>query len=111
MISHDEQNSEYFTKYTNFLELAPVCKDDLVILQPKLQKQLGGIGPLILVYKITTAVHVVDIKTMKTHEVAAQKYWETMFTACCSRDRLTEFIVLNIEEVDFEVNTSKAAAR
>jgi hypothetical protein len=48
---------------------------------------------------------------MKTHEVAAQKYWETMFTACCSRDRLTEFIVLNIEEVDFEVNTSKAAAR
>jgi len=66
---------------------------------------------LILVYKITTAVHVVDIKTMKTHEVAAQKYWETMFTACCSRDRLTEFIVLNIEEVDFEVNTSKAAAR
>jgi hypothetical protein len=29
----------------------------------------------------------------------------------CSRDRLVEFVILNIEEVDFEVDTSKAAAR
>ena len=56
-------------------------------------------------------MHVVDIKTMRTHEIAAQKYWENMFTAVCSRERLTEFIVLNIDEVDFEVDTSKAAAR
>lgn len=48
---------------------------------------------------------------MRTHEVAAQKYWENMFTAVCSRDRLVEFVILNIEEVDFEVDTSKAAAR
>jgi len=48
---------------------------------------------------------------MRTHEVAAQKYWENMFTAVCSRDRLVEFVVLNIEEVDFDVETSKAAAR
>ena len=48
---------------------------------------------------------------MRTHEIAAQKYWENMFTAVCSRERLTEFIVLNIDEVDFEVDTSKAAAR
>jgi nonsense-mediated mRNA decay protein 3 len=76
-----------------------------------LQRLLGGIGPLILVYKLTTAVHVVDIKTMRTHEVAAQKYWESMFTAVCSKDRLVEFIVLNIDEVDFDVDTSKAAAK
>lgn len=76
LISHDEQNADYFYKYTNFLELAPICKDDLVMLEPKLQKQLGGIGPLILVYKITTCVHVVDIKTMRTHEIASSKYWE-----------------------------------
>jgi nonsense-mediated mRNA decay protein 3 len=35
LISHDEQNSEYNHKYTNFVELAPVCRDDLVILSPK----------------------------------------------------------------------------
>lgn len=77
LISHDEQNAEYFYKYTNFVELAPICRDDLVILPPKLQKVLGGIGPLILVYKMTTCVHVVDIKTMRTHEIASEKYWES----------------------------------
>ena len=34
-----------------------------------------------------------------------------MFKALCSRDRLSRFIVLNVEEVDFDVNTSVAAAR
>mmetsp|Transcript_1908 Transcript_1908/g.2860 ORF Transcript_1908/g.2860 Transcript_1908/m.2860 type:complete len:99 (+) Transcript_1908:844-1140(+) len=34
-----------------------------------------------------------------------------MFKALCTRDRLTKFIVLNVEEVDFDVNTSRAAAR
>jgi nonsense-mediated mRNA decay protein 3 len=111
LISHNEQNADYFYKYTNFVELAPICRDDLVILPPKVQKQLGGIGPLILVYKMTTCVHVVDIKTMRTHEIASPKYWESQFGPICSRERLTEFIVLNIEDVDFDVETSRAAAR
>lgn len=34
-----------------------------------------------------------------------------MFKALCARDRLTKFVVLNVEDVDFDVNTSRAAAR
>ena len=60
---------------------------------------------------MTTCVHVVDIKSMRTHEIASPKYWETMFTPICSRERLTPFIVLNIEDIDFDVETSRAAAR
>ena len=69
LVSHDEQSGDSKYKYTNILELAPICKDDLVILDPKLQKALGGIGPLILVYKVTTSVHIVDVHTMRTHEI------------------------------------------
>lgn len=29
----------------------------------------------------------------------------------CGRDRLTEFVVLNIENTDFDLNVSRAAAR
>ena len=36
LISHDEQNADYHYKYTNFVELAPICRDDLVLLSPKL---------------------------------------------------------------------------
>jgi len=111
LVSHNEQNAEYFTKYTNFVELAPVCRDDLVLLEPKLQKALGGIGPLILIYKVTTCLHVVDIKTMQTHEIANATYWGNEFGSICSRERLSEFVVLGIDEVDFDVDTSKAAIK
>lgn len=60
---------------------------------------------------MTTCVHVVDIKTMRTHEIASPKYWESQFQPICSRERLSEFIVLNIEDIDFDVETSRAAAR
>jgi nonsense-mediated mRNA decay protein 3 len=111
LVSHDEQSGDSKYKYSNILELAPICKDDLVILPPKLQKVLGGIGPLILVYKITTSIHIVDIHTMRTHEIDSTHYWKYMFKAMATRDRLTRFVVLNVEEVDFDVNTSRAAAK
>lgn len=72
---------------------------------------LGGIGPLVLVYKVTTSVHIVDVHTMRTHEIDSTHYWKYMFKALCSKELLTRFIVLNVEEVDFDVNTSRAAAR
>lgn len=111
LVSHDEQSGDSKYKYSNILELAPICKDDLVIMPDKLQKVLGGMGPLILVYKVTTSVHIVDVHTMRTHEIDSTHYWKHMFKALCTRDRLTRFIVLNVEEVDFDVNTSRAAAK
>lgn len=111
LITHDEQNNTYKNKYTNILEIAPICRDDLVILSPQFQKSLGGIGPLILVYKVTTSIHIVDIHTMRTHEIDSATYYKNEFKALCSRERLTEFIILNIEDVDFDVTTSRAAAK
>ena len=111
LVSHDEQSGDSKYKYSNILELAPICKDDLVILPTKLQKALGGIGPLILVYKVTTSVHIVDVHTMRTHEIDTTNYWKYMFKAICTRNLLTKFVVLNVEDVDFDFNTSRAAAR
>lgn len=48
---------------------------------------------------------------MQTYEIDQVNYWKHQFTALCGRDRLTEFIVLNIESTDYEVNVSRAAAR
>lgn len=38
-------------------------------------------------------------------------YWKYEFRALCGRDRVTEFIVLNIENADIDVNVSRAAAK
>ena len=66
---------------------------------------------MILVYKISKFIHIVDIKTMRTFEIDKALYWKHMFTAVLGRDRLSEFIVLNIENMDTDLNSSRAAIR
>jgi len=56
-------------------------------------------------------VHIVDIHTMRTHEIDTTTYWKHQFKAICSRERLTEFVVIDIDDVDFNFETSRAAAK
>jgi len=72
----------------------------LVLLPPALAKVIGGIGPIVLVYKVTTSVHIVDIHTMRTHEIDDVRYWRHEFKAIAGRERLTEFTVLGVEALD-----------
>ena len=51
------------------VELAPICREDLVILPKSLAKEFGGIGPMVIVYKISKFIHILDIHTMQTYEV------------------------------------------
>jgi len=66
---------------------------------------------MVLVYKISKSVHIVDIKTMQTFEIDKATYWKDCFKAVLGRDRLTEFTVLNIENIDTDFNSSRAAVR
>jgi nonsense-mediated mRNA decay protein 3 len=91
--------------------LAPVCRDDLVILPKALSRKLGGIGPMVLVYKISKFVHIVDIKTMQTFEIDKSAYWKHCFKATLGRERMSEFVIINIENVDNDFNSSRAAIR
>jgi nonsense-mediated mRNA decay protein 3 len=93
------------------VDLAPVCRDDLVILPKNVSRKYGGIGPMVLITKISQAIHIVDIKTMQTHEIDKATYWQTQFFNCLGRERLSEFIVMNIENIDNDNNTSKSALR
>jgi nonsense-mediated mRNA decay protein 3 len=111
LISHNEQNSEYNYKYTFIVELAPICRDDLVLLPKNVQREYGGIGPLVLVYKISKFIHIVDINTMQTYEVDRENYWKHPFKAIMGRERLTEFIVIDIENIDTNFNDSRAALK
>ena len=48
---------------------------------------------------------------MQTFEIDNQTYWKDSFKAVLSRDRLSEFVVINIENVDNDFNSSRAAIR
>lgn len=88
-----------------------MCRDDLVLLPKDLSKKLGGIGPLVLVYKISKFVHILDVKTMQPFEIDRAIYWQHCFRSVLGRDRMSEFVVLGIENMDNDFNSSRAAVK
>ncbi|CAH0015465.1 unnamed protein product [Clonostachys rhizophaga] len=97
LISMDIHTSKKSYKFSYSAELVPVCKDDLVALPIKLAKQAGNISPLLLCYKIGTAVYLMDPQTLQTTEIASSIYWRAPFTSLVDSQELVEFIVMDIE--------------
>ena len=102
LVSHDQKSNLFNYKYTFMIEIAPVCKDDLIFLEKEVSKELGGVGPILLCHKISTNVHLIDPLTLKTYEFDEHTYWKYNFKSYVERNALQEFLVLNVEEeVDY----------
>ena len=97
LISHNPNNNTYNYKYTIHCEMCPLCKDDMVYLPKAVRSKLGGLPSLMLVSKVTTAIHLVDPLTGRTTEVQGTEYWKNPFYTVCSRRHLSEFTILNVE--------------
>eukprot|EP00204_Picochlorum_oklahomense_P001058 CAMPEP_0118800054 /NCGR_PEP_ID=MMETSP1161-20130426/2076_1 /TAXON_ID=249345 /ORGANISM="Picochlorum oklahomensis, Strain CCMP2329" /LENGTH=525 /DNA_ID=CAMNT_0006727833 /DNA_START=183 /DNA_END=1760 /DNA_ORIENTATION=- len=100
LVSHDVHTSNYNYKYTFSVEIAPICKDDLVCLPPKAATSHGGIGPVVLCTRVTNALTLIDPKTLQVATIEAPMYWRIPFRPMMSSKQLSEFIVLDIEPVD-----------
>jgi nonsense-mediated mRNA decay protein 3 len=60
LVSHDARSNLFNYKYTFMIELAPVSKEDLIVLDKETSKEFGGIGPVLLCYKLSSKIHLVD---------------------------------------------------
>lgn len=102
LVSHDQWSNLYNYKFTFMIEIAPVCKDDIIILTKEEAKILGGIGPVLLAYKISTNIHLIDPLTMEVIEFDENTYWRHNYRSFIDRSTLEEFVVQNIEiETDY----------
>jgi nonsense-mediated mRNA decay protein 3 len=72
----DEQTSKANEKFTWYIEIPKVSKDDLVIIPKKLAKELGGCCQLLICYKITTQLHFIDPLTVKRIDVSSGKFFQ-----------------------------------
>ncbi|KAF2219141.1 NMD3 family-domain-containing protein [Elsinoe ampelina] len=98
LISQDVHTSVKSYKFSFSCELVPICKDDLVALPIKLAKQIGNISPLVLCYRVGTAINFVDPNTLQTADVSSPIYWRSPFRApLADVTDLVEFIVMDIE--------------
>mmetsp|Transcript_42574 Transcript_42574/g.97639 ORF Transcript_42574/g.97639 Transcript_42574/m.97639 type:complete len:517 (-) Transcript_42574:108-1658(-) len=100
LVSHDANSNNYSYKYSIMIELCPVCVDDLVHIPKGHSQLLSGAAPLMLCYKISTAVHLVEPSTLRGYSLPAEQFWKRPFEPVCVRKHLQEFIVLNVEPID-----------
>jgi nonsense-mediated mRNA decay protein 3 len=97
LISLDTHTMKRTYKFSFSAEIVPVCKDDLVAIPIKLAKQAGNISPLLLCYKIGTAVYLMDPQTLQTADISGSIYWRAPFSALSDTQELVEFIVMDVE--------------
>merc|ERR1719162_1506166 len=51
-------------------------------------------------HKMSTSVHLIDPLTLRGCDIPAYEYWKMPFQSAATREQCTEFIVLNVEEVE-----------
>jgi len=109
LVSQDFNNNTCKYKHTIFVEIAPICKDDLVILPKSLSRKTGGACPLQLCVKVSNQVVTIDPRTMKVTEFLAMSYWKDNFPALMFSRQLIEFVVMDIEKTGVQTGKLQQA--
>ncbi|KAJ1971156.1 ribosome-binding protein, partial [Dimargaris cristalligena] len=97
LISTDIHNNTSNYKFTYSVEIAPICKDDLVCLAPKMAQSLSNINPLCLCYRVGNSVNLIDPHTLTMAEVQSGLYWRNPFSAILATKDLVEYYVFDVE--------------
>uniref|UniRef100_A0A0K0FHI4 60S ribosomal export protein NMD3 n=1 Tax=Strongyloides venezuelensis TaxID=75913 RepID=A0A0K0FHI4_STRVS len=99
LISHDTKCNTYDYKHTYCVEVAPITKDALCILPKQVAVSYGNMNQLVLCQRVNNMIQLIDPSTLQWYEVNAEKYWKDPFEILCQPKQLSEFYVLEVEEV------------
>lgn len=111
LIGTDDKSNIANFKFTTFVEICPLCKDDLLFLPAKMARNMGNIARLVLVKNISNVIHLIDPLTGQTATMSPEVFWRDpmmirpLITA--ARSRMTRYIVLGKEAVFLRPNASK----
>ncbi|ODV80103.1 nonsense-mediated mRNA decay protein 3 [Suhomyces tanzawaensis NRRL Y-17324] len=97
LVSTDIHAGSSSYKFTFSIEIAPICRDNLVVLPKKLANSMGNIPQLVLCSKISNMIQFLDVNTLKTADISASVYWRSPFPALLDVTQLVEFVVLDVE--------------
>jgi nonsense-mediated mRNA decay protein 3 len=97
LLSTDTHSGTSTYKFTYSVEIAPICKDDLVALSLKQARSLGNINPLVVCTRVGNTMHLMDPNTLQTCEISAPVFWRIPFSSLANVSDLVEFTVLDIE--------------
>ncbi|KAJ7062946.1 NMD3 family-domain-containing protein [Mycena amicta] len=97
LISSDTHTNTANYKFTYSVEIAPVCKDDLVCIPPKLARSMSNIHPLTICSRVGNSLQLLDPTTLQAADVSTTSYWRVPFDSLATVSDLVEFTVLDVE--------------
>ncbi|VEU20977.1 DEKNAAC101785 [Brettanomyces naardenensis] len=97
LITEDSHSGTAKYKFTYSVEIAPICKDDLVVLPKKLAKSMGNISRFVLCSKVSNMIQFLDPASLQTADLLGSVYWRAPFKSLTDMSQLVEFIVLDVE--------------
>lgn len=74
--------------------------NDMVVFTPEQRAAHGGMGPVVIVYKVTDHIHLVDPETAQMAEISGERYWKHPFRAYATQKSTTEAVLLDVEHVE-----------
>lgn len=109
LISTDDKSNFSNFKFTEFVEICPLCKEDMLYLPKKTANSIGNISRLVLVKNISNVIHVVDPLTGQTGVMNPEVFWRDPIRpiVTAARSRLTRYMILGKEPVVLERNVSR----
>lgn len=97
LITADIHSGTSVYKFTYSVEIASICKDDLVVLPKKLARSMGNISRLVLCSKISNSIQFVDPSNLHIEDLQASVYWRHPFGSLADVTQMIEFIILDVE--------------
>ncbi|KAG5499540.1 hypothetical protein JIQ42_05013 [Leishmania sp. Namibia] len=99
LVSHDSKNNTAVQHFTFALDIAPLCREDLILIPYKdyYLKSLGGMGPLVLVHKVFSSIVFMDPRTLRAGEITGALYWKKPFTSLQTSREMVDFYVLECQ--------------
>ncbi|KAL9939428.1 hypothetical protein V8E36_001245 [Tilletia maclaganii] len=97
IIGMDVHTSTTNHKFSYSVEIAPICKDDLVCLPARTAKAMANINQLVLCQRVNNSLRFLDPTTLQIVDLPADKYFREPFPSLCAIPELIEFLVLDIE--------------
>ena len=85
-------------------EIAPICREDLVCLPKRISLSMGGLGPIVLCYKVHSNIVFLDPFTLQGGELMGTLFWKMPFRSVASSRDLQEFFIIDIVEKPGYVN-------
>jgi nonsense-mediated mRNA decay protein 3 len=109
LIGTDDKSNISNYKYTNFVEICPLCKDDLVFLPSRTARNLGNISRLVLVKNISNVIHLIDPLSGQQASMTNDGYWRDPLrpVVTAARSKMIRFVVLGKEPLVLRRNVSK----